>query len=241
MAILLIGTLPGAFPIALARTHLISLWFFSGVSKLVGPGVFALFTHVLLARVGVESSPFLRQVGVYLPGMAEIILALLVLWPRTRRVGAVGALLLHSVILLILSPLVLGYNTAVYPWNIALALSGFAFFAGWSKPLFVEVRPLAKVALGVLLVSPVAYYTGHAHPYLTHVLYSSYVPSASICDEAGTCRSPVVETLSTLNVPFPPEPPLFTRYFRASCAPGESMTTSDPRTHKKESSNCDSN
>jgi hypothetical protein len=102
-------------------------------------------------------------------------------------------------------------------------------FARWRERLFEGTRLVPKLVLVAVLVSPVMYYFGRSHAYLSHVLYSSYIPSARIC-AGDVCRSPMVETLATLNVPLPPEPPVFERYFQATCSGAEKLFVDDPRT-----------
>ncbi len=57
----------------------------------------------------------------YTVALLEMSLAFGLMWPRTRPVFRWLVVVFHSIIVLMLSPLGLNWNTVVIPWNIALA------------------------------------------------------------------------------------------------------------------------
>ncbi len=56
----------------------------------------------------------------YAAAVLEAMLAPLLLLPQTRRWASAGALLLHSWIILVLSPAGLNWNAVIIPWNVAM-------------------------------------------------------------------------------------------------------------------------
>jgi uncharacterized membrane protein YphA (DoxX/SURF4 family) len=65
--------------------------------------------------------------------LGEIVLALLILSPRTRKAAAWLACVLHAGVLIYLVKR--NWNHAVWPWNLALAASGFALIGPWRSSL----------------------------------------------------------------------------------------------------------
>jgi hypothetical protein len=231
LAILMWGTLPGrAWPL-IARAHLIALWCYSGLGKLVS----ARFVHggarILLPGPLQDLPRSFDEVIAYGLAAFEIAVGLAVLVPRARRVAALGVLLLHSSILASLVPA--GRNEAVWPWNGVLAFAGFAFIAGWQKSPLRSLRAArwpARVAAAVLLLAPAGFYVGAMDAYLAHQLYTFNVPTTIVCDRTQCITG--AETRATFiafHVPMPPERRLFRAYFQATCSPGDRMVVLDMR------------
>ena len=93
----------------------------------------------------------------------EMGMALALLFPRTRRAGVVAIVGMHLSLLAVLGPWVLGWNSVVWPWNLALMiLTAFLFWncavsaaavlrptGDWLRPLlfaFVIVIPSLSLA-----------------------------------------------------------------------------------------------
>lgn len=228
--ILLCGTLP---PLRmLARAHLIALWFYAGLWKALSAG-FADGTAMFLLR-GVVADATREQAAWFavLIWATEMTVAVFLVPVRTRKIAAVAAMAMHGSILLLLSPLFLNYNSAVWPWNVSLAAAAFVFFYEWKEPVVASVVrapvPL-KAALLVLLLSPVGHYVGVVDAYLAHSLYSDHVPEAEISSPDGPPRNIVTEVYQATNAPLPPEHRLYDAYFARVAEPGDVMVVSDPR------------
>lgn len=84
-------------------------------------------------------------------------------------------------------------------------------------------------------VYPALFYVGLMDAYLAHHLYSSSTRSASVCDAAGVCRDPFARAWDELNVPFPPEPRVFRRYFQQSCEQGDVLVIEPMQTRLDDS------
>jgi hypothetical protein len=234
LAILIAGTVPRPGPLLLARSHLISLWLFAGLHKLLSSGYLwetgPDLARGLLGNLN-DRQAFLISIAM---AVAEMMLGLIAIHPRSRRCVPAMAAILHGGILL--SLVLPGWNTAVWPWNLALAAAGVGFFAGWDGPLWP--RPQAPNLTGVgwtiasaaMLTYPVLFYANACDGYLAWCVYSANVPDAVIYDE----QSPDGERLfdrayQPLNAPFSPSVRLFEQYFRRTAQPGDRMEIDDPR------------
>jgi hypothetical protein len=228
-AILLWGTLPWAAARALARAHLIALWFYSGFHKLDCPYFYTGDAHWLVtsffpgANVGISTA-----VGVSL-ALAEISLAVCAVLPRMRSVAAWMGYFFHLTIVVTLA-LGLGWDEAVWPWNLALAAAGYVFIGSWKETPAAQFRQLGvamRLALGVILLLPLAYDSDCVDTYLCHVLYSSHAPLAWIRTSDG--RRELIDTRPRLKVPVPQIERLYVAHFAAVAAPGDELEIFDPR------------
>jgi hypothetical protein len=223
---LMLATLPAPAAKLLGRMHLVSLWFFSGFHKLLSPGYFELVRDWMYPGL----FPNWPKSGVTAFAVTiasvELLLGLLALFPRTRRLVGVLAVPFHLGVVASLIKLD-WWNTAVWPWNIALAGAGLGLIYPWRESLradFAAVRPMVRVAAILLLLSPLGYYIGVLDAYLAHCLYSSNIPRAT-----WQGRDVVGDSFATLNVPLPPTHRTFEAYFHALAKPGETMEIHDPR------------
>ncbi len=220
LAILLIA---GAWPTSqmfVARWHLMTLWMWAGVHKLLSLGWSlggASFIATTVHRPGWRSF-----IAWWVP-LAEIALGLLALWRRTwpvlRFVGAAFHLGVAAVLYLSHT------NTAVWPWNVALAVVvPLVFSRDVAVPVAPRVRPphLLTVVSVCFVVYPAGFYLGLSDSYPAHNLYSSNTAQASVCPvgQPNTCSPAQFGVYETLNVPIPPERRLFVAMFRHVCEPG---------------------
>lgn len=233
LVLLLWGTLPNPTAKAFGRAHLVTLWVFAGVNKLLSPGFMDGTAQWLLTGLPVDLPPWMYANAGYVIALAELGTGLLALIPRTRKAAAVAAFGLHAGILLDLSPLGRDWNAAVWPWNLALAFAGFALIAPWQGSLPHCVRSchrLARPLIVLLIVAPAGFYIGMTDAYLAHNLYSSNTADASVACPGGCQQGQQPgATWDAFNVPLPPEHRLFEQYFARTCRPGDEMTISDPR------------
>src|SRR5262249_18866752 len=116
------------------RIYLASLYFHSGLSKLdlafateMGPA----FLQAIARLLALDPSRLARPVELsYAMPSAEMVVALLLLFRRTRLIGLIGLLAIHVTLLLILGPWPwgLGHSTIVLVWNVALAVEEVVLF-----------------------------------------------------------------------------------------------------------------
>src|SRR4029453_2749549 len=118
LAILLAGTVARRVPLLLVRAHLISLWFWAGLHKLLSPEYLqATGPDLVQGLLPATNTQLAVLLGVG-AALAEISLGLAAIFPATRRAVPSAAAVLHAVVLLTL--IARGWNTAVWPWNLAL-------------------------------------------------------------------------------------------------------------------------
>ena len=232
LPILLLGTLPSAAARLIARTHLISLWFYAGLHKLLSPGFLTDTGPRLLREAPVPLPEGLLTVGPVGIAAVEIATAILALAPATRRIASWLAFGVHSGILIALGPWGEARNIAIWPWNVALAVGGFALIAPWRTGLVADLRQAriaARVAAMALLVAPAGFYAGVVDAYPAHHLYSAATARATVYCPAGCdAEQDINATWHALNVPMPPEPRLFGAVFQATCSPGDTLRVEDP-------------
>jgi hypothetical protein len=230
---LLWGTLPIPTARAFARAHLVSMWFFAGLNKLLSPDFIDGTSQWLLSGIMANPPAWLDRNAGYFIACGEMSIGILALLPRTRKLAALAAVALHAGILLDLSPLGHDWNEAVWPWNVALAIAGAALIWTWDGHPLTCVRSCCRSlrpGLIALLVAPAGFYVGVTDAYLAHNLYSSNTARAEVLC-AGPCpeaRQPSW-TWGALNVPLPPEHRLYKGYFRETCRPGDVLMITDTR------------
>jgi hypothetical protein len=233
LGILLLATLPSHSLRMVGRAHLVSLWIWAGVNKLLSPGFMDGTAQWLLAGLLPDAPPWLQQNAGYLIAGAELTVGLLALVPRTRVLAGFAALALHGGLLLDLSPAGHNWNMAVWPWNVALAFSGLALIAPWKGSLrrsIAHCRRLTKALIVILLMAPLGFYFGIVDAYLAHSLYSSNTPGVRIvCPVACLPGQTTGDVGRAFHVPMPPERRLFQQLFLTTCHEGDEMVITDPR------------
>lgn len=167
--------------------------------KTVGPGMIG----TLLRLVGIEGGDganerlrWWTESAVYLLPTAELAIAGMLVFSRTRRVGAVAAIAMHVSLVVILGPLGLGHSAAVLAWNLFLAVQAWMlFFRADSSILFndcgdvadaVSRPPAARVAAGGVAIAALLLPmlerrpSGEVYGYWDHWLsWSLYSPHTS--------------------------------------------------------------
>jgi uncharacterized membrane protein YphA (DoxX/SURF4 family) len=215
----------------LGRAHLVTLWIWAGVHKLLSPG-FADGAAVFLAG-GLGIHPSLVQ---WLGPLAEIAVGVLAIGRRTRRAAVVLAFGVHGSILV--SLVAQRWNVAVWPWNLALPFAAAFLLA---EDLTIGDSGHGRRGTAVLMnavvwlvfsVYPAAFYLGRSDAYLAHNLYTDNVQAAVVCPvaEPADCTDPFRTTWDELNVPLPPERRLFRGWFEQTCQPGDVLVVFPIRT-----------
>lgn len=223
LAILLVA---GAWPpksLAAGRWHLIALWGWAGMHKVLSggwPSGGALF----IARAAGDTR--LRPAMAVIVPICELGLAAMALSPRRWRVLRVAAPLFHVGIVTVLVRA--HWNSSVWPWNLALGAAALLVFRSPSAEAqhTVDRRSLvARVAAVVFLLYPLGFYTGYSDAYLSHNLYSSNTAEASLCtaEIPERCSPQAFSTWKSLNVLLPPERRLFVAWFDQFCQPGQRL------------------
>jgi uncharacterized membrane protein YphA (DoxX/SURF4 family) len=234
-AVLLVGTGWGARGWLVARVALASLWFYAGFNKLLSPGWFSGTAPWLLSALTKTPTPLVTKWFPWVMAGGEALLGLLALIPFTRRLAALGAVLLHAGILLDLGPWGHNWNPAVWPWNIGLALLAPLLLWPWQSEGPREsargAHTLALAASAWLLLAPLLWHVGLYPAYFSHHLYSEDLPTARWCSSDGSCANERGndEVYASLKVPLSPSIPIIRAHFLARCHRGEYLVLEEPR------------
>lgn len=228
LLMLSLGTLSWRPGLLAARTSLVSLWLFAGLHKLLSPDYYTRLVPWLLGSDWDTAGGRAVAAGL---AVCEVALGVGCLIPRTRKLVVVGGAVLHLAALALLSPLGLSWNSAVWPWNVALACAGAALILPWRGRGFGDcwtVAPRWARAWAVgLLVMPLGYPLGLVDAYLAACVYAYNTPRAFLCTVFD--RVDLNEFCESLNVTLPPEPRLFTPFFDQIGRPATWLEVEDPR------------
>ncbi len=228
-AILLWGTLSWRGARSACRTHLVALWFFAGFNKLLSPLYFSGDARWLVVSFFPQASEGISTAVGAVIALTEIGLAVCAVIPRTRPIAVGLAYAVHLGIVVTLA-FGLHWDAAVWPWNLALAVAGYALIGSWKGEVGAELRQLsiaARGAVALILLLPCGYYLGLVDTYLCHILYSSHAPLAWVHTADG--NHTLVDTRPQLRVPVPQIDRLYTGYFAATGNPGDELEIVDPR------------
>lgn len=232
IGLLMLGTSWGASGKILARWHLIALWFFAGLHKLLSDDYWNESGPEHFLRLMPEIS---RTTALWLAGgvaVWELSQGILTLVYPLRRFAGISAIALHSMILC--GMMASNWNSAIWPWNITLALTGFLLLPQAIVVQPGNYRPLVAHGVGfAMFVAPCLFYVGKLDPYLAHCLYSDNTPQACFYNAEGDGEYLSTTTMNALNVPFPPAHRMFEQYFDRVAQPGDSMTILDDRSWAK--------
>jgi hypothetical protein len=184
---LLLATLPARQAVVFARWWLIALYFHSGLSKLDlsfcrEQGLSFLATALRPFGGNVEAWPVpWRVAGVLAMPAFEIAVAAALLFRRSRRLGLFGAVLIHSILILILGPGGLRQSTIVLVWNAAMLLEVVLLFGPdlatetVSTERGTRLAPLTRGLFWVGVVLPLGERWRILDAWPAHALYASHV------------------------------------------------------------------
>jgi hypothetical protein len=225
LALLMIAPQLGEQGRSVARWHLSTMWTWAGIHKALSLGWAHGGAQFIAAALG---RPGARVLIAFSVPALEITLGVTSMFRRLSPVVRWVGFITHVAIFLTLSPLFGNWNSAVWPWNISVAIASLCLFA--RRTDVVRRKATACVIGAVLIVYPALFYLGLSDAYLSHNLYSSNTATAAVCSEDGRCTTAPVDTWSSLNVPLPPEPRIYRAWFEGSCAQGTTLEVIGPTT-----------
>lgn len=229
LALLLLATLPGAGMRLLGSGHLIALWLWSGLHKLVSPAYLAHAGDLVTQRFTSLPEPLARALALAV-AIVEVALAVLALFTRTRPLARSLGTAMHLAVLAWLSPLVLDWNPSVWPWNVALAFSAWILLGGDAPPFAGAWRAAprwARAAVLFELIAPVGYQAGLWPAPLAHALYCMSTPHATWLHRDGGVSH--LRDLPELNVFLPGTYHALAAAFRAQAQPGDRLVIVEMR------------
>lgn len=223
----------GATGRAIGRAHLIALWFYAGLFKLLSPGFMTGEARWIVQQFVPGAPVWGEQLFGILVASGEMGLAVWAVIPTTRQFASRAAVALHLGVVLMLSPVGLNWDPAVWSWNISLAIAAVALIGSWTsgsvrqltQPSWLNRVTMAAAAL--LLLLPSGYLMGFSETYLCHLLYSSHVPRGWVVNTDGGVEP--IDTRPWLNVPVPQIARLYEAHFRQLDRRSTALIIEDPR------------
>ena len=177
-----------AAPLHACRWLMIWTYFYSGIQK-IGFGfvsVLASMTAPMITRFhwsnALLSMRALRPAALML-ALTECISGVLLAFPKSRRLAVVTLTLMHISLLLWLGPLALGWNSVVWPWNVAMIALLFTLFwtpGKWGLGAMWKAHPYAKTVAVTFGVLPVLTILGITDSYAGFSLYSGNIKGAVV-------------------------------------------------------------
>ncbi len=170
------------------RLYLMCMYFYSGLQKLGYAFVLVLAGMVAPMFAWLHLDPKWLTPGRLIPialllGLVECISGVLLAFQRTRKAAVVCLILTHLSLLLWLGPLVLGWNQATWPWNVAQIVLLLVLFWGRSRWNYQDVwrsHPYARGVGLVCAVLPLFTLLGVTDSYLGFSLYSGNIKDAVV-------------------------------------------------------------
>ncbi len=220
-----------------------SVYFWSGLQK-SSPEFFNQFMWMLAPIQNVFPAEAWRLFGIFarMTPFIEMGIGIGLLFARTRTAAIGLALAMCGFVLWTLGPLGHNWDSIVWPWNIALALSVVILFArsktNTLQDIFLIRSHMSQKALLVLFeILPLCYFFNVSDAYLSWSLYSGTTNVAIVymsngvkarlpdeirqlvkIDDRDRNFLPIVDlAFSELNVPPYPEPRIFKSVARRFC------------------------
>jgi hypothetical protein len=187
---LLLAARPASLGLMLSRGWTVSLYTHSALSKLdlsFLDGLGLVFLQTACDPLGLDPAqwpPAARGAAVLAMPAFELTVAAALGFARTRRLGLIGATVMHLALVLVLGPLGLGHSTIVLMWNLAMLAECWVAFGPRIEPFSLgEIRAGASLAATVFaagVVWPFGERWGLCDPWPAHALYASHVERADV-------------------------------------------------------------
>ena len=165
-----------------ARWLTASIYFYSAISKFDYQFVHGLggrLAETLTASIGLETAGGLSIIPFTMP-IFELLIAIALLTPRTRKIGVVMAGVFHGALIATLGPWGLDHHLGVLVWNFFFFLVTATLFWPGSTDLKGASEPLNRSLALVITIALVAY---PLLPRVDHWLaWGLYSPNNSRCD-----------------------------------------------------------
>jgi hypothetical protein len=231
LAVLLFASLPHRGAREVGLLHLAALWSWSGIGKLTSERFLTVGGAWLLDGASLDAIGEAPVAGLALAvalGTVEVTLGVLLLWPRTRRRAASFGVALHVGALLFLA-FGRGWNAAVWPWNVALAV------AAWYLPAKTTcgVRAIlgrsatVRITAVAFVLLPLGFHLGVVDAPFAQQVYTMNGCRVLVLRADG--RTEVVGELPAFGVLLPPVPRIARAWFGATGSAGDRMILTDDR------------
>jgi hypothetical protein len=227
---------------------IIGIYLWGGLHKFSPDFIDFTYKKILIEMFGIENEKTILSLGWlgYIVPTIELSVAFLLIIPKTRFIGIVGAVITHVFILIFL--IKIDSNTILYPWNLAMILFVFLLFFRNTNKLKIwrdnnwQLRFLNSMGVILFLIMPALSFFNMWDSYLSFKLFSGKTNLFYICIEKddvdkidqnlkqyyweteGLTRGEMISlnewTLDELNVPFYPETRVFKQVAKTFCESG---------------------
>lgn len=171
----------------------ISIYFYSALGKLDYQFIHTVgsqMVQALATPIGGLGDTLATKLAVVLP-LGELTIAVLLMVPRTRRLGGFLAIAMHTTLFLLLGPISLGHSYGVLTWNALLAAQSWLLFVRRTPPIESQQQssikaspaPLlwtARAIVTLTLLMPLAERSGYWDHWTSWALYSPHNSRAEI-------------------------------------------------------------
>jgi hypothetical protein len=229
LALLLAATVPLRGAATVGALHIAALWFWSGLGKLCSERFLHDGGAWLLAQSAAPTT-WLATAAAVAVGSGELLLAIGVLVPRTRRRAAWLGGLAHLTVLSYLSPLGRDCNPAVWPWNLALAVAAPVLLAsrdGTRLGSLAHAGPAPRAAAALFVLLPLGYHAGWVDAAFAQQVYVMNEPVATWLRADG--RVERIGLVPELQVFVPPVPRVYAAWFARHGRIGDQLVITEPR------------
>ncbi|MCB9257568.1 MAG: hypothetical protein H6579_10585 [Chitinophagales bacterium] len=163
---------------------LAGIYFHSGLCKLNPNFLDYIFPNMLYAfryySVEMWQESSIKFIAYGIP-LGEMLLALLLLVPRTRSIALVLSIVLHLGILYSIGPFGLNWNKIVWIWNIGMILLNFLLFQDSKELQFIKAKALLPLLATIFFFILPFFHYFHLWPNVfSFTLYSGKTPNAKI-------------------------------------------------------------
>ena len=225
---------------------LIGVYLWGGIHKFSSEFIDNTYLSILMDMFGLDGPETIQSLGWlgYSIPLVELAIALLLIFPKTRKIGVVGVILTHLFILVFLFRI--NSNTILYPWNVAMVLFVLVLFYKNNEPLVFReehqslIRILNSLAIILFILLPAFSISNKWDNYLSFKLFSGKTHLFYICvdntsahlidphlkeyfwEPEGLNKGKMISlnewTLDELNVPFYPETRVFKQVAKDFCS-----------------------
>jgi len=186
---------------------LIVIYFQSGLHKISGSFLFSIWEKIILQDFFKFKQEQINSLWIHYSGLIlafiEVVLPLVILFTKFKKQAAVGLIVMHLFILVMLSPIGLNMNSVVWPWNIAMIFFLYFVFIYKNDNEIIITLDLIK-GNGIIFFIPIVLlpflnYFVKFDNFLSFNLYSGSVPVLEICINDKKCYEKYKPFLSTYN------------------------------------------